>query len=109
MGRGHTPLSVGLAVAETLSHRLPVFWDCLLSPTPRGNATLAEMVTEKQIAFAEGLMGMQAELMRQALRPWWTWTPQQGQNAARKLVDAAVAPASRKVKANARRLRKKKS
>lgn len=99
MKRRHTPFSVGMATAATLAHRLPVFWQGIMSPTPRGNAAIAEMVAEKQMAFAEGVMGMQAELMRQAMRPWWTWR-------AEDLAHAATAPAAKKVKANARRLRR---
>ena len=103
----HSPFDVALATAETLAHRLPVFWKGILSPSPAGNAAISEMIVEKQVAFAEGMMGMQAELMKQAFRPWWTWTAQQSQDAAQDLANAATAPASRKVKANARRLRKR--
>ncbi len=106
MKRRHTPFSVGMATAETLIHRMPVFWQGILAPSPKGNAAITEMIAEKQVAFAEGVMGMQAEFMKQALRPWWMWTAQQSQDAAQDLAHAAMAPASRKVKANARRLRK---
>ena len=102
----HTPFSVGMATAETLAHRLPVFWQGIVAPSPKGNAAITEMIVEKQVAFAEGLMGMQAEMMRQAMRPWWLWTAQQSQNAVHDLAHAATAPAAKKVKANARRLRR---
>ena len=92
----HSPFDVAAATAETLAHRLPVFWKGILAPTP----------AEKQVAFAEGVMAMQAEFLKQSFRPWWLWTSQQSQDAASDLAQAALAPASRKVKANARRLRK---
>jgi hypothetical protein len=107
MKRRHTPFSVGIATAQTLAHRLPIFWQGILQPSPKGNAAIAEMVMEKQVAFATGLIGMQTELMKQAMRPWWMWTAQQSQDAAQDLAHAATAPAARKVKANARRLRKR--
>lgn len=107
MPKRHTPMSVGFATAETLVHRLPLFWQSVMSPSAQGNAALAEMIAEKQLAFAEGVMGLQAEMMKQAFRPWWTWTVKQSQEAAHDLAHAATAPAARKVKSNARRLRKK--
>lgn len=106
MAKRHTVLDVGMATAETLAHRLPVFWQGILSPSPKGNAAITEMIVEKQVAFAQGMMAMQAEMLKQAYRPWWMWTAKQSQDAAGDLVHAATAPASRKVKANARRLRK---
>ena len=94
----HSPFDVAFATAETMAHRLPVFWQGVMSPSPKGNAAIAEMVMEKQVAFAEGLMGMQAEMMKQAMRPWWLWTAQQSQNAAHDLAHAATAPVAKKVK-----------
>ena len=106
MKRRHTPFSVWIATAETLAHRLPVFWQGIVAPSPKGNAAITEMIVEKQVALAEGMIGMQAELIKQAFRPWWMWTAQQSQNAAHDLAHAATAPAAKKVKANARRLRR---
>ena len=106
MKRRHTPFSVGIATAETLAHRLPVFWQGIMTPSPKGNAAITEMIVEKQVAFAEGMMAMRAELLKQSFRPWWMWTAQQSQNAAHDLAHAAAAPAAKKVKANARRLRR---
>ena len=102
----HSPFDVAAATAETLAHRLPVFWKGILAPTPAGNAAINAMIVEKQLAFTEGVMAMQAEFLRQSFRPWWLWTSKQSQDAAGDLAQAAMAPASRKVKANARRLRK---
>ena len=106
MKRRHTPFSVGIATAETLAHRLPVFWKGILQPTPAGNAAITEMIVEKQAAFTEGVIAMQAEMLKQSFRPWWMWSAQQSQNAAHDLAHAAAAPAAKKVKANARRLRR---
>ena len=103
----HKPFDVAAATAETLAHRLPVFWKGILAPTPAGNKAITEMIAEKQVAFTEGVMAMQAELLKQSFRPWWMWTSQKSQDAASDLAHAATAPASRKVKANARRLRKR--
>ena len=100
MRKRHAPFDVAVATAETLAHRLPVFWKGIMTPSPKGNAAIAEMIVEKQVTFAEGLMGMQAELMKQVMRPWWLWTAQQSHDAA-----GDLAHASRKVKANAKRLR----
>jgi hypothetical protein len=105
--RGHLPLDTAVATAETLTYRLPVFWKAMLAPTPASSAAIAEMIVEKQVAFAHGVVAVQAELLRQAFRPWWLWTVSQRQSAANDLAHAALAPASRRVKTNARRLRRR--
>jgi hypothetical protein len=107
MGKRHSPIDVGIATATTLAHRLPDFWQDVMSPSPRGNAAIAGLIVEKQVAFAQGMMSLQAEMLKLAFRPWWTWDMWQGQRAAGDLLHAAAAPAARKVKANARRLRKR--
>ena len=106
MSKHHTPFDVALATAETLSHRLPILWWGMLAPSPKGTAEISKMVVEKQVAFAEGIQGLQMEMVQQACRPWWLWTAQQTQNAARDLAHAATSPASTRVKANAKRLRR---
>ena len=98
MGKRYSPFEVGLAAAETMAHRLPILWWGMVAPTPRSNAEIARMVVEKQMAFAEGVVAMQSEMLRQALRPWWQWSGSAAHHAA-------TAPSSRRVKANARRLR----
>lgn len=99
MGKRHTPFDVGMATAETLAHRLPILWWGMVSPTPKSNAEITRMVVEKQLAFVEGIMAMQIELVRQAMTPWWQWSGSDAHHAA-------VAPAARRVKANAKRLRR---
>ena len=61
------------------------------------------MVVEKQMAFAEGTVGTQMEMAKLAMTPWWLWPSA----AAMNIGHAATGPASRRVKANARRLRRK--
>ena len=90
----------GLAAAMTIGQRLPILWWGMVSPSPSANAEARRMVSEKQLAFAEGMMGAQAELMKLAMTPWWLWT----RNAAAAVSHAATGPASRQVRANARRL-----
>lgn len=107
MPKYHTPFDVGLATAETLAHRLPGFWQDVLMPSPEGNMAIARLMIEKQVAFAQGMMNLQAEMFKLAFRPWWTWDIWQGHSAASDLLHAAAAPAARKVKANARRLRRR--
>ena len=79
----------------------------MVAPTPKSNAEITQMVVEKQMAFAEGMAGMQAEIMRQAMIPWWLWHKLSPQHQAQRISDAATDPASRRVKANARRLGKR--
>ena len=69
MRKRHTPFDVAVATAETLAHRLPVFWKGILAPTPAGNAAITEMIVEKQAALTEGVMAMQAEFLKQSFRP----------------------------------------
>jgi hypothetical protein len=57
------------------------------------------MVVEKQMAFAEACVAVQGEWLRMMLAPW---TPASGD----RLLQAAIAPAARRVKANVRRLRR---
>ena len=93
-----------LATAETISRRLPILWWAAMWPSPSAHAETRKMVVEKQVAFAEGLIAMQIELMTMAFRPWWS--PRLAQEALQDLVYAASAPAVRRVRANARRLRR---
>ena len=107
MGKRHTTFDVGVATVETLAHRLPILWWGMVAPTPKSNAEINKMVVEKQMAIAEGLAGMQTEMFRQAMTPWWLWHTLSPQDQAQRISDAATDPSSRRVKANARRLRGK--
>ena len=106
MSKHHTPFDVALATAETLAHRLPILWWGMVAPSPKGNAEISKMVVEKQMALAEGIHGLQMEMVKQALRPWWLWTVQQTHDAVSDLAHAATSPASLRVKANAKWLRR---
>ena len=103
----HTPFDVGLAAAETIARRMPVLWWGMLAPTQKSNAEIAGMVAEKQLAFAQGLIAAQAELMKAAMTPWWRWPALKPATIAARMAEAAAAPAARKVKANAKRLRRR--
>ena|SRR5665213_676895 len=91
----------------TLSYRLPIL--AAASLTPRGAShharELNRMVTEKAAAAAEGAFGVQMEMLRLAggamLRPLDFAAAAQAPAA---LVEAALKPGMRKVKANSRRL-----
>jgi hypothetical protein len=91
----------------TLSYRLPIL--AAASLTRRGAShharELNRMVSEKAAAAAEGAFGLQMEMLRLAgsamLRPLDFAAAAQAPAA---LVDAALTPGMRKVKANSRRL-----
>ncbi|MGH6685039.1 MAG: hypothetical protein ACRECA_14170 [Pseudolabrys sp.] len=91
----------------TLSYRLPIL--AAASLTPRGAARhareLNRMVTEKTAAATEGAFGLQMEMLRLAgsamLRPLDFAAAAQAPAA---LFEAALKPGMRKVKANSRRL-----
>lgn len=106
MKHKHTPFDVGMAAAETIARRMPVLWWGMVAPTPKSNAAIVGMVAEKQLAAAQGMIAAQAEMMKLALRPWWTWGQVSPDRAAGRIFEAAAAPAARKVKANAKRLRR---
>ena len=97
-------LETQLAAVETISRRLPILWWAAVWPSPSAHAEARKMIVEKQVAFAEGLIAVQAELMTLAFRPWWHLRPLH--ESIHDVAHAAAAPAVRRVKANARRLRR---
>ena len=107
MNHKHTPFDVGLAAAETIARRMPVLWWGMVAPTSKSNAEIVGMVAEKQLAAAQGLIAAQAEMMKLAMTPWLTWGKVSPERAANRLIEAATGPAARKVKANAKRLRRR--
>jgi hypothetical protein len=107
MGKRHTAFDVGMATAETLAHRMPILWWNVLAPSAAGNAEISKMVVEKQHAFIEGMAGAQAEIVKLAMTPWWLWHTLTPHGSAQRISDAATDPSSRRVKANAKRLRSK--
>ena len=95
----HSPLELSVSAAEIVARRMPVILSGMVSPTAATHAEITRMVVEKQMALVETCLAVQAELFRMMLGPW---TPA----SADRLMQAAIAPAARRVKANARRLRR---
>jgi hypothetical protein len=95
----HSPYEMGLSASEIIARRLPVIWMGLMNPTAASNAEMTKMVVEKQMAFAEACFAVQMELVRMMFSPW---TPA----STDRMMQAALAPAARRVKANVRRLRR---
>ncbi len=75
-----------------------IFWG-FWSPTAASQSEMTQMVIEKQMAVAEACVAVQGELFRMMLAPW---TPASGD----RLLQAAIGPAAKRVKANVRRLRR---
>ena len=104
MGYSHSPADVTLAAAETILRRLPILWWAAVWPSPAAHAETRHMVVEKQMALVEGLLAFQVEFTKLWFQPWWA--ARLPHEAAQHLAQAATAPAARRVKANARRLRR---
>ena len=94
----HSAFDMGLSSAEIIARRMPMIWWGMLNPTAASQAEMTKMVVEKQMAFAETCVAMQTEMFRMMLAPWTT-------QSAGRLMQAAIAPSARRVKANVRRLR----
>jgi hypothetical protein len=109
MAQRHTPFQLaadlGAAVLDT-SITLWWRWPVLMAAgmTTRDNAELSRMVSEKVAAAAVGTVAAQAETMRIAARGL---TGKKTPHASTAVMAAALKPALRTVKANAKRLRKK--
>jgi hypothetical protein len=99
MSRRHSPAATGIAAAEVIMRRMPVLWWGSFSPTAASQAEMTRMVVEKQMAFVETCVAMQGEMVRMMLAPF---TPV----SADRMMQAALAPAARRVKANVKRLRR---
>jgi hypothetical protein len=94
-----THIEMGLSAAEIIARRMPVIWWGMWSPTASSQAEMTKMVVEKQMAFLEACFAVQVEMFRMMLAPV---TPASGD----RLMQAAIAPAAKRVKANVRRLRR---
>src|SRR4051812_41362174 len=95
------PLSDAFATAAVLAWRLPMLGMMAFDPSPRRRAEAIRMVVEKCAALAEAMVNVQAELTLTALghsRP-----------GAIGVANVALAPARRRLKANARRLKRRSS
>jgi type IV secretory pathway TrbD component len=96
-----------IAAAQVLSFRLPMLWAMALSPTPARRAEAMKMIVEKQMAVMEGMNAA-------ALSALATWMKAAGgqtmsaQAASQEVMQAALQPGQRRVRANARRLKRRK-
>src|SRR4051794_7518983 len=102
MARKSDSLRDAFAAATVLTWRLPMLWAMALDPTPRRRAEALRMITEKSAAAAEAMVGAQTELMLSFLRPPST-------SNADRIAEAMLKPARRCVRANARRLKTRRS
>ncbi len=76
-----------------------MIWWSMWNPTASSQREMTRMVVEKQMAIVEACVAVQAEMVRMMLAPV---TPASGD----RLMQAAIAPAAKRVKANVRRLRR---
>lgn len=93
----HSALEMGLSSAEVIARRLPGMWWGMVQPTAASNSELVKMVVEKQMAFVEGCLAVQAELFKMMVAPTG--------DAHDRIMQAALAPSARRVRANLKRLR----
>ena len=93
--------------AQVLSFRLPMLWAMAFSPTPTRRAEAMKMIVEKQMAIIEGMnaAALSAALTWTKLASGESVTPEA---AGREIAKAAMRPGQRRVKANARRLKRRK-
>ena len=78
---------------------MPGLWWGMLNPTAASNAEVTKMVVEKQMAFAETCVAVQTELFLMMAAPW-------SAGGADRLMQAALGPSAKRVKANVKRLRR---
>ena len=109
MAKRHTPFqfaadltAAALDTSITLWWRWPIFLSAGMPS--RDTAELNRMVAEKASAAASGMVAAQTETLRIAAK---TFTGKKTPHASTAVAAAALKPAFRTVKANARRLRKK--
>ena len=110
MTRSH---KTAIATASVLAWRMPMLWAMTLDSTPKRRAEALRMVTEKQAALAQGIIGAQVAASQEAMTLWTkglfgTLKPRDVTAAAGRIARAGHAPAIRSVKSNARRLKTRK-
>ena len=111
MAQRHTPLQLAADLsAAVLDTSITLWWrwPILIAAgmTSRDSAEFNRMVSEKVAAATSGTVAAQTEIMRIASR---TLTGKKTPHAATAVVGAALKPSLRTVKANAKRLGKKRS
>jgi hypothetical protein len=92
-----------LAVTSVLAFRLPMLLLSAYYPTTARKAETTRMVTEKVDAAVAGTLAAQAFWMTWPLRMWSS----QGGDPFDEAYEAFVAPGRRTLRANARRLRRR--
>ncbi len=100
-------INLGLHSAETIARRVPVIASAWASPASADHAELVRMVVEKQAALASAIVGVQVEMWKALVSPWWLRSSSGQRKAGLAMMNAALAPAARKARANAVRLRRK--
>ena len=93
----HSALEMSLSSAEVIARRLPGLWWGMVSPSAASQSELVKMVVEKQMAFVEGCFAVQTEMFKMMVAPM--------EGSHDRLMQAALAPSARRVKANLKRLR----
>lgn len=91
--------STGLDVALVLAVRLPMLALSFAQPSAESWRETARMVSEKQTAFALGMIGAQEALFRAWLAGTWD-----SARIATEMAAAAEAPALKTLRGNVRRL-----
>lgn len=95
------------AAAQVLVFRLPMLWAMAWSATPSRRAEALRMIAEKQAAVAEGFSAAALEAGAQWMK-LISGRSIPADAATRRIMRAAARPASRRVRANAKRLAKRK-
>lgn len=90
--------STGFDAARVIAWRLDLMRQATLHPSLRTSAEMVRMVTEKQTAFAMGLLGAQQAMASAWLKGMW-----EVQKAAVEIGTAAEAPALKTLRRNVRR------
>jgi hypothetical protein len=96
----HSAVETGIHAAEIIARRMPLIWWGMVNPTASAQAEMTRMVVEKQMAFAEACFALQVEMVRIMIAPL---SPVK----ADRMMQAALAPAARRVRANVKRLRRR--
>ena len=95
---GPNPVADAFATATVLAWRLPMLWAMAFNPTPRRRAEALKMITEKQIAVAEGMNAAALEGFSQ----WMKAVSGQSisaEAAGKRIMRAASRPSEKRVRA----------
>ncbi len=108
---GITDMATAHAAMTTLAFRLPMLWLAAFDPTPRRMGESRRMMGEKIAAAQMGVFEGQMAFAQSAMKAFWApWLARDDWFSPwRAAVEASQAPAIRTVKANARRLSKRKT